>query len=104
MIGYPKTLSTKEDYLYVKENFERSQWERDFQNLLDTRNEWFDVEEVESLEAGVTDETHRVIVLEEESDDGAKQIFMQQELRFSENCPMVRLGFTEEEVRAALAS
>ena len=37
MKGYPKNLNTKFDYLYVKENFKRELWEKDFQNLLDTR-------------------------------------------------------------------
>ena len=41
MKGYPKNLNTKFDYLYVKENFKKDLWEKDFQNLLDTRMDWF---------------------------------------------------------------
>ena len=50
MKGYPKNLKTKFDYLYVKENFKRELWEKDFQNLLDTRMDWFFVKNLDSQE------------------------------------------------------
>ena len=52
MKGYPKNLNTKFDYLYVKENFKKDLWEKDFQNLLDTRMDWFFVKNLDSQEEG----------------------------------------------------
>lgn len=104
MQGYPKTLNTKEDFMYVKEHFPKSAWQQDFQDLLDTRYEWYDVEVVESPESGITDDTHRVIPLEHEDSEGNKTTtYMQQEYRFNENCRMLRLGFTADELETALA-
>ena len=103
MIGYPKILNTKEDYLYVQKHFGKSKWKKDFQDLLDTMRDWFDVGEVESVEAGQTDETHRVIPIEHENADGEKTVtFMQQEFRINENCRLYQLGFTEDEVKDLL--
>ena len=40
MVGYPNFLNTKEDYIYVHDNFQKEQWLPDFQALLDTMKDW----------------------------------------------------------------
>jgi hypothetical protein len=104
MIGYPKYLNTKEDYLYVKDNFPRKDWESDFQRLLDTRMEWLNVGQLESSEAGVTDDTRKVVTVgEDDMSMGAVQHY-QYEYREDPNCTLLRLGFTVDEVEAILTS
>lgn len=99
MRGYPKVLSSKEDYLYVKDNFPADLWKADWQGLLDTMTCWYPTGEVASVEAGVTDDTHKVEKFEEEGKD---TVFMQYELRQNPDCKLLRLGFTEAEVKKAL--
>lgn len=99
MRGYPKVLSSKEDYLYVKANFPATQWKADWKDLLDTMTCWYPVDTVASEDAGVTDATHKVEKFEEEGKDA---VFMQYELRQNPDCKLLRLGFTEAEVKKAL--
>lgn len=40
MNGYPNFLNTHEDYEYVRANFPKEMWVKDFQNLLDTRYDY----------------------------------------------------------------
>lgn len=103
MRGYPKFLNTKEDYLFVKANFGKELWSKDWQYLLDTMRDWITIGEVESPEAGVTDETHRVVDGRQGEGEEAKTVYYQQELQVIPTCKLLALGFTEEEVRAALA-
>lgn len=100
MKGFPKTLSTKADYEYVKENFPEEQWKPAWQRLLDERKNWFPIGEVESMEAGMTDELHKV---EESSDYEGNTIYTQYKLQTDPNCTLKRLGFTVKEVEQALA-
>lgn len=92
MKGLPKYLNTKEDYLYVKDNFDKSYWEPYFQNLLDTRYDWFAISEDEYIE----DDNHKKVVDEQE---GRIDYF---EYRENENALIYRLGFTVEEVEDIL--
>ena len=92
MKGLPKYLNTKEDYLYVKDNFDKSYWEPYFQNLLDTRYDWFSISEDEYIE----DDNHKKVVDEQE---GRIDYF---EYRENENALIYRLGFTVEEVEDIL--
>ena len=101
MKGYPKELNSKEDYLYVRENFPREMWLPDFQHLLDTMRDWFSVGELPTGAEGIVDDTHKV----EESkrfnpDTGEEETtWTQYELQINPMCKLLRLGFTEEEVR-----
>lgn len=99
MKGFPKTLSTKQDYEYVRENFPAEQWKPRWQNLLDERKNWFPTGQIESKEAGITDETHKV---EELEDGNGSKIYIQMELMDDPNCKLFRLGFTVAEVEEAL--
>jgi hypothetical protein len=97
---FPKFLNTKADYEYIKNNFPAEQWNPCWQHLLDERKNWFPTGSVESEEAGIIDATHKVVKYES---DGVV-IFTQMELQDDPNCNLYRLGFTVEEVEAALAS
>lgn len=101
MKGYPKTLASREDYEYVAANFPPELWRPDWQNLLDTMCDWFFVRELTDLSEGVTDDTHKVEVNEDET--GAKT-YTQYEWRVNPTCKLFRIGFTEQEVRDKLDS
>lgn len=90
MKGFPKYLSTKEDYINVINTFPRETWEPKLQNLLANENEWFNIGKIS--DEGIEDDTHKVIIDEE---TGEKY---QYELKENPNSPMKRLGFTREEI------
>ena len=98
MKGFPKHLNTKQDYLYIKDNFPSDLWKPAWQELLDTKKNWFCTGKLDSKDAGITDKTHKVV----ESVQDEKTEYYQYELQVDTSCNMVRLGFTEAEVRAAL--
>ena len=109
MKGYPQHLNTKADYLYVKENFKRELWEKDFQNLLDTRMDWFFVKNLDSQEEGLNDSTHKVVENKsEELDKDGKLIekvtYSQFELKENPQCKLNLIGFTVDEVLKILNS
>ena len=93
MVGFPKHLNSKNDYLYVIENFPRPQWEPHLRALLDNRFGWFCTGPADG--EGATDATHRVEVME----DGGK---LQYEYRENPQATIYRIGFTVEEVEALL--
>ena len=93
MVGYPKNLNTKEDYEYVRNNFPKNEWKKDFKALLDEEKDWFNVGETDS---GIIDDTHKVI-----KDEQTKKAY-QYELQVNPNCKMYRIGYTREEVEKAL--
>lgn len=102
MRGYPKFLNTKEDYEYVRANFPREEWEKDFKALLDMQQEWFFVKELGEGEIGVSDDTHKIEVSPSTSNPDGKAHSYQYELRYNPQCLMARLGYTEAEVKAIL--
>jgi len=103
VVGFPRWLNTREDYLYVHEYSPREQWEPAFQALLDERVNWLNVGKLEGEDDGITDETHKVITVGGE-EDGAPVQYYQYELKEDINCKMFRLGFTVEEVENILVS
>lgn len=96
MKGFPKWLNSKADYLYVKDNFPKEQWEDKFQALLDDRLSWFNIGEITN--DGITDDTHKVVV----SENMGESKKYQYELRENPDCTMYRLGFTVDELEALL--
>ena len=109
MKGYPQHLNTKADYIYVKENFKKELWEKDFQNLLDTRMDWFFVKNLNSQEEGLNDSTHKVVENKsEELDKDGKLIekvtYSQFELKENPQCKLNLIGFTADEVLKILNS
>ena len=97
MRGYPKTLNSKEDYLYVKEHFTKEEWSADWQALLDTMKDYFFVRFLETSEVAPTGENFKVV---EPAKEGELRALY--ELRVNPTCKLYRLDFTEEEVKAAL--
>ena len=97
MKGFPKTLSSKEDYIYIKDNFPAEQWKLHWQALLGGRFDWFNVGAVDP--PGVVDDTHKVEVSQEE---GQEPVYYQYEWRENPDAKIFRIGFTVAEVEAAL--
>jgi len=96
MKGFPKNLNTKDDYLYIKEHFDRELWVPEFQKLLDTTSDWFFVKNLDKAEDGITDNTHKIVSSE---DTSTKEItYMQYELRENPTAKIFKLGFTKEEI------
>jgi hypothetical protein len=96
MEGPARHLNTKFDYEYVKEH--QDNWKEYYQTLYNDRLIW---DNVELVGEGVTDATHRLI---QSQDEEQNPITIQQELKLDEHCKLLRIGFTVEEVEAALAS
>jgi hypothetical protein len=94
MKGYPKHLNTKHDYEYVRKNFPKRKWEKDFQALLESEKAWQVTKELDSKESGVNDKTYKVI----EDEDTRVQM----ELKVNKNSKMKRLKYTNEEVNEIL--
>ena len=101
MKGYPKHLNTKSDYIFVKNNFPKNQWAKDWQTLLDSRQDWFFVKALPDKASGVEDATHKIV--ETQSGESEKVTYSQYELREDKNAKIYRLGFTIAEVETALA-
>ena len=104
MRGNPKHLNSRFDFEYVKENCEVSYWLPRWKGLLEDRYMWVPQGEVGSVEAGITDETHMVEVSREMDQFGEDKVTYTQLERFENpDSKFVQLGFTEEEVLAAIA-
>lgn len=95
MRGYPKHLNTRTDYEYVRTHFSKEMWKADFEALLATEKEWYNLGEIEGT--GVEDDTHKVVVDEK----GEKKY--QYEYRMNPNAKIYRLGYTAEEIKDILS-
>ena len=95
MVGFPKFLNTKNDYEYIRKNFPDEEWKPVYQNLLDTMYAWLNVGVI--LDDGITDDSHKVVIDEQNNKR------YQYEKRINENCKLLRIGYTEEEVKAIIA-
>ena len=103
MRGYPDYLNTKEDYLYVHDNFPRELWLPDFQALLDSYMDWFFEKHLASRDEGIEDETHKIVESETEDDSGEMvTTYDQYELRENPMAKIFRIGFTVAEVKALM--
>ena len=100
MKGFPKHLNSKQDYIYIRENFPAEQWKPVWQDLLDGQKNWFCVGKLDSKDAGITDSTHKVVESVNQQDE--KTEYYQYELQKDYSCDMFRLGFTEAEVVEAI--
>ena len=95
MEGPARHLATKYDYEYVRDN--QDDWKDYWQTLYSDRLIW---DNVELVGEGVTDATHRLIQSQDMETNEPTTI--QQELVLDANCKLFRIGFTVEEVEAAL--
>lgn len=101
MKGFPNTLSSKEDYEYIRANFPAEQWKPHWQDLLDSRMDWFWVENLPVGKEGIVDDTHKVEVSEKIGED-EETVYMQYELLENPMAKIFRIGFTVAEVEEAL--
>lgn len=99
MRGLPKKLNSKYDYIYIKENFPRSEWVPAWEQLVAESKNWFFTEKLAKETDGIVDDTHRVEV---GKDSEGNTEYYQYELRTDQSSDMIRLGFTAAEVRTAL--
>ena len=90
MRGLPKNLNTKEDYIYLKDNYSKEYWLQVFQNLLDTRYSWFAIDEEDYVE----DDKHKKVYNEQED---TYEYFV---YKLNKNAKLYQLGFTVKEVQA----
>lgn len=90
MRGLPKNLNTKEDYIYLKDNYSKEYWLQVFQNLLDTRYSWFAIDEKDYVE----DDKHKKVYNEQED---TYEYFV---YKLNKNAKLYQLGFTVKEVQA----
>ena len=90
MRGLPKNLNTKEDYIYLKDNYSKEHWLQAFQNLLDTRYSWFAIDEKDYIE----DDKHKKVYNEQED---TYEYFV---YKLNKNAKLYQLGFTVKEVQA----
>lgn len=101
MRGFPKHLNSKQDYLYVIQEFPPEQWLPRLQSLLYERFAWLPTGKLADGDNGVTDDTHRVIEMHDET--GQVVVERVQEHYIEDpNATIFRLGFTVEEVQAIL--
>ena len=101
MRGFPKHLNSKADYEYVKENFLDAEWRPAWQALLDGQKVWVATDQIDAEEDGTVDDTHKVVP--GSMDPETPATFLQLELQADDHCKLLRLGFTADEVEAALA-
>nr|DAX80550.1 MAG TPA: HORMA domain protein [Bacteriophage sp.] len=96
-----KHMNSKYDYLYMRDNFPEEVWRPYWQSILDESKVWIDIGEIDAAD-GVTDATHRIETFTLNDNGEEKSSTHQYELRTDPSSDMIRLGFTEEEVRQAL--
>lgn len=100
MKGYPKSLNSKADYLYVISNFPKEQWETDVKSLLESESDWFFDHDLSSKEEGITDDTHKVV----ENEGMTGQVtYSQYVWKSNPKAKIYELGFTKEEIENYLA-
>lgn len=89
---YPRILATKSDYEFVRQNFPRNLWEKDFNNLLETQYNWF-FERV--LEEDEIIEQNFVQKIFTDPQTGIKSLYLWKQ---DSHCKLLELGYTVEEV------
>ena len=99
MKGFPKKLNSKEDYYYIKEYFEESQWRPKWEALLSSRQNWYASKTLKEGAKGRTDSSHYV---ETYKNDDDTETTVQYELKDDMASDFFRFHFTEEEVTDAL--
>jgi hypothetical protein len=99
MKGFPKHLNTKQDYLNLLPLFPE-QTKAELQRLLDERIGWVTTSRLNDGDEGLTDETHRVDALE----DDTGTVTERYQVQYMEDpaAELFRVGFTVEEVEGLI--
>lgn len=100
MRGFPKHLNSRADYEYIRQNFPIEKWKPEWDALLDNLQEWYCTGKLNSVDAGVTDDTHRVVTIAGQG--GKNDTYWQHELRRNDSAKLYRLALPEEYVRAVV--
>jgi hypothetical protein len=90
--------------MYIKENCEPSFWKPLWQTLLDTHMYWAPTDVLKKEEQCVVDATHKYEKILPLEGTNNPVMYQQYELKENPNSDLVQFGFTEEEVRRALAN
>ena len=100
MYGYPKHINSKEDVFNILREFPSDPRNITFlRSLISDRFEWFNIGEITS--AGITDETHKVVIDKDMITGGEKKY--QYQLLENPAAKIFRLGFTVAEVELILS-
>lgn len=95
--SYPTELKTREDYDFVRQNFDVSLWKKDWRALLFCKT-WRTVKTSDRLDELVQDSTHRVI--KSQSVNG--ESYVEQEYVDDPNAKINLLGMKQDEVKQIL--
>lgn len=95
--SYPTELKTREDYDFVRQNFDFSLWKKDWRVLLFCKT-WRTVKTSDRLDELVQDSTHRVI--KSQSVNG--ESYVEQEYVDDPNAKINLLGMKQDEVKQIL--
>ena len=95
--SYPTELKTKEDYEFVRQNFDFSLWRKDWRALLFCKT-WRTVKTSNSVDGLTQDSTHRVI--KSQSANGV--VYVEQEYVDDPSAKINLFGLTQEEVKQIL--
>ena len=95
--SYPTELKTREDYDFVRQNFDFSLWKKDWRALLFCKT-WRTVKTSDRLDELVQDSTHRVI----KSQSVKGESYVEQEYVDDPNAKINLLGMKQDEVKQIL--
>lgn len=95
--SYPAELKTREDYDFVRQNFDFSLWKKDWRALLFCKT-WRTVKTSDRLDELVQDSTHRVI----KSQSVNREPYVEQEYVDDPNAKINLLGMKQDEVKQIL--
>ena len=89
---YPRILATKSDYEFVRQNFPKDLWEKDFNNLLETQYNWFFIKVLEDNEEIEQNFVQKIVT---DPQTGVRSLYIWKQ---DPNCKLLQLGYTEQEV------
>jgi hypothetical protein len=96
MIGTPKHLNTRYDWLLFISEFPETNWRPRLERLYDDRMGWLTTGKLAEAETGVTDDTHRVVEIKDES--GVVVERYQDQYMLDPNCALLRADLTVAEI------
>jgi hypothetical protein len=100
MRGFPKHLNTRYDVEHCLEYYPEETKAFLTQKLAEVKK-WQATSKLASAAVGVTDETHKVVDVKDQSGKEVKERY-QYEYKDDPNCELFRLGLTVEEVEKML--
>lgn len=91
MKGFPRVLNSYDDVINLKESHP-AELRAYLQDILDYKDQWLVVGKLEEGDAGITDDTHKVV---ENKDSISGEVTERYQYEFKEdpNCYIFKLGF-----------